>query len=121
MSQPDLDALNALNTAYVASVQKGDVDWFRANLADDFMCTNPDASFFDKAGFLELIGKGARINGLIEDMVQVRLLGDFAIIHARITYKGASGAQHFGRFTDDWAKRDGVWRCVSAHTAGEEF
>jgi ketosteroid isomerase-like protein len=121
VSQADRDALTALNSSYVASVQRGDVNWFRENLADDFMCTNPDASFLDKSEFLELIGRGARISALREDNVQIRLMGDFAIIHARITYQGASGTPQAGRFTDDWAKRDGVWRCVSAHTAGSEF
>jgi len=121
MSQADLDELSALNSSYVASVQRGDVGWFKEHLADDFMCTNPDASFYDKAGFLELMGKPARIKALVEDNVRIRLMGDFAIIHARITYQGASGNPRIGRFTDDWTKRGGVWRCISAHTTGEEF
>ena len=46
---------------------------------------------------------------------------DFAIIHARIRYKNKSGVERTGRYTDDWARRDGKWLCVSAHTAGEDF
>jgi hypothetical protein len=76
VSQADRDALSARNSSYVASVRKGDVSWFREHLADDFMCTNPDACFLDKAGFLELIGKPARITGL---SVGVRKSPDWAV------------------------------------------
>jgi hypothetical protein len=33
MSQADLDELSALNSSYVASVQRGDVGWFKEHLA----------------------------------------------------------------------------------------
>jgi hypothetical protein len=121
VTKTDLDELTALNRSYVASVQNGDVGWFRDNLADDFMCSNPDSSLINRSAFLELIGKPVRITGLVEDMVQIRVMGDFAIIHARITYQGASEMTRVGRFTDDWARREGVWLCVSAHTTGDEF
>jgi ketosteroid isomerase-like protein len=121
VTKTDIDELTTLNRSYVASVQSGDVARFREILADDFMCSNPDGSLIDKSAFLEMIGKPARVTGLAEDMVQIRLMGDFAIIHARIAYRSASGRSHVGRYTDDWARRDGVWRCVSAHTTGDEF
>ena len=47
--------------------------------------------------------------------VRIRLLGDFAIIHARINYRSADGKQRRGRYTDNWARRDGTWVAVSAH------
>jgi ketosteroid isomerase-like protein len=121
MSQSDIDKLTALNRSYVASVQNSDVTCFNEILADDFMCSNPDGSLLNRAEFLELIGKPARISGLVEDHVQVRLMGDFAIIHARITYRSGTGKERVGRYTDDWARRDSGWRCVSAHTTGEDF
>jgi hypothetical protein len=45
----------------------------------------------------------------------IRILGDFAIIHARTTYMNPDGTQGSGRYTDDWQFRDGRWQCVSAH------
>jgi hypothetical protein len=42
-------------------------------------------------------------------------MGDFAIIHARTTYRTADGQDRGGRYTDVWARRDGRWLAVSAH------
>ena len=47
--------------------------------------------------------------------VNVRLMGDFAIIHARTSYTTADGAESGGRYTDVWARRNGKWLAVSAH------
>ncbi|SIO27721.1 protein of unknown function [Singulisphaera sp. GP187] len=118
-SSRDIDLLTALNHDYVSSMQKGDVKRFEEILADDFMCSNPDGSLIDKATFLKLLAQGVPVKGLQEDDVCVRVIGsNFASIHARITYIGADGEQHVGRYTDDWARRDGTWECVSAHVTG---
>jgi hypothetical protein len=119
--QQDVEILTALNHSYVLSVRDSNVKRFGEILAKDFLCTNPDGSLLDRAEFLDLIGKGARIGELREDQVNVRLFDDFAIIHARIQYKSKAGVERIGRYTDDWAKRDGKWLCVSAHTSGEDF
>src|SRR5262245_55483959 len=76
---------------------------------------------YNRAEFLDLIGKRARISELREDQVNVRLFGDFAIIHARIQYRSKAGIERIGRYTDDWARRDGKWLCVSAQTSGEDL
>ncbi len=47
--------------------------------------------------------------------VKVRLMGDFAIIHARTSYTTADGQESGGRYTDVWARRNGRWLAVSAH------
>jgi hypothetical protein len=44
--------------------------------------------------------------------VLIRILGDFAIIHARFSYQKPDGTE--GRYTDDWQLRGGRWQCVSA-------
>jgi ketosteroid isomerase-like protein len=119
--QSDTETLTMLNHDYVASVQGANVKRFDEILADDFLCTNPDGSLYNRAQFIELIGKGPRISELREDQVNIRLLGDFAIIHARIHYRSKAGVERMGRFTDDWARRDGKWVCISAHTSGEDF
>jgi len=43
------------------------------------------------------------------------LLGDFAIIHARFSSRFADGKQRRGRYTDNYARRDGTWVAVAAH------
>jgi len=120
-AQRDLDTLTALNRDYVASVQKGDVKRLEGMLADDFMCSNPDGSLLDRAEYLKLTAQPVTISGLGAENVQIRLLGDFAIIHARFNYRSADGKQRRGRYTDNWARRDGTWVAVSAHVTDEGF
>jgi len=111
----DLEALIALNRDYIRSVQHGDVRRFEEILAEDFLCSNPDGSLVDKPGFLAQTAQPVTISGLTAEDVQVRILGDVAIIHARTSYATASGERRSGRYTDVWARRDGVWLAVSAH------
>src|SRR6516165_11914890 len=111
----DLDTLTALNREYFASVQKGDVKRFEEILADDFMGSFPDGSLLDKAGFLKLTAQPVTFSGLVAEDVRIRLLGDFAIIHARFDSRSADGKPRRGRYTDNWARRDGSWVAVSAH------
>ena len=111
----DLEALIALNRDYIHSVQHGDVRRFDEILAEDFRCSNPDGSFVDKSGFLVQTAQPVTISNLATEDVQVRILGDVAIIHARTRYTTASGEPRHGRYTDVWARRGGVWLAVSAH------
>jgi ketosteroid isomerase-like protein len=114
-TRSDLDALLALNDDYIRSVQKGDVRRFGEILADDFLCSNPDGSLVDKAGFLAQTARPVTIRGLATEDVKLRILGDVAIIHARTSYTTAEGERRNGRYTDIWARRDGRWLAVSAH------
>ena len=43
-TRSDLDALTALNSDYIHSVQHSDVRRFDEILAGDFLCSNPDGS-----------------------------------------------------------------------------
>lgn len=114
-AQRDLDALKALNRDFTASVQKGDVKRFQELLGDDFMISNPDGSLLDRAEFLKLTAQPVTFSGLVAEDVRIRLLGDFAIIHARFNSRSADGKPRRGRYTDNWARRDGTWVAVSAH------
>ena len=114
-AQRDLDALTALNLDFFESVQEGDVERFEGILADDFMSSHPDGSLLDKAEYLELTAQPVTISGLVAEDVRIRLLGDFAIIHGRFNSRSTDGKQRRGRYTDNWARRDGTWVAVSAH------
>ena len=119
--EPMLEALRAilgdLNEGYVGSVARSDVGWFERHLTADFLNTNPDGSLVDKAGFLKQIAPPAKIKDLACSDVNVRIMGDFAIIHARTTYSYLDGRPGQGRYTDIWARRDGRWLCVAAQVA----
>ena len=110
-------ALTELNHYYVRSVDEADVGWFDANLAVDFMNTNPDGTLIDRKAFLAQIGRGSSVKNIREHDVVIRILGDFAIIHARTSYQKPDGTPGAGRYTDDWQLRDGRWQCVSAHVS----
>ena len=111
----DLRELAKLNDDYIQSVQQSDVKRFNEILADDFLCSMPDASLLDRQAFLDYSAKPVTISNLQAYEVNIRLMGDFAIIHARTSYTTADGVQSGGRYTDVWARRSGQWRAVSAH------
>src|ERR1700745_2857122 len=94
----DSDELTALNRDYVASVQNCDVKRFDQILAPDFYCSNPDKSLVDRAGFLKQTAVAVTIRNLTAEDVKIRLLGDFAIIHAATSYTTADGQQAHGRY-----------------------
>src|SRR6185369_213486 len=105
----DLDTLTDLNRDYIQSVQTSDVARFDEILADDFLCSLPDGSLVDRVKFLERTARPPGITNLEAHDVNVRLMGDFAIIHARTTYTSADGKAGAGRYTDVWARRQGRW------------
>jgi ketosteroid isomerase-like protein len=113
----DLDELTRLNRDYIHSVQNSDVKRFDEILAPDFYCSNPDKSLVDRAGFLKQTAIPVTIRNLEAHDVNIRLMGDFAIIHARTSYTTADGNAASGRYTDCWARRDGKWLAVSAHVS----
>lgn len=111
----DRDILLDLNRDYISSVQNSDVRRFGEILAEDFLCTNPDGSHVNRQGFLEQTARPVSISNLEAHDVDVRLLGDVAIIHARTSYTRPDGQTGGGRYTDVWARRGGRWLAVSAH------
>jgi ketosteroid isomerase-like protein len=111
----DHETLTALNRDYIDAVQNGDVRRFGEILADDFVCTNPDASFIDRAAFLKQTAKPIAIRNLTAHDVKIRVIGDFAIIHAATSYTMPDGQVAHGRYTDCWARQNGKWLAVSAH------
>ena len=113
----DLETLAALNRDYIASVQNSDVKRLDEILSEDFLYTNPDGGLVDRAGFLKQIAPKATISNLACHDVNIRVMGDFAIIHARTSYALPDGRQGSGRYTDIWAKRSGKWLCVAAQVA----
>ena len=111
----DLQVLTQLNDDYIQSVQHSNVKRFDEILSDDFLCSMADGSLLDRKAFLQQTAKPVTIRNLEAHDVNVRLMGDFAIIHARTSYTTADGAASGGRYTDVWARRNGKWLAVSAH------
>jgi ketosteroid isomerase-like protein len=114
-SASDLNTLIELNRDYIRSVQTSDVHRFQEILADDFLCSLPDGTLIDRERFLEHTARPVQISNLEAHDVNVRFMGEFAIIHARTTFTAPDGRPGSGRYTDVWARRHGRWLAVSAH------
>lgn len=111
----DLQTLVRLNQEYIRSVQMSDAQRFADILADDFRCSLPDGSLIDRKTFLEQAARPATISNLQAHDVDVRVLGDVAIVHARTTFTTQDGRAASGRYTDVWARRHDQWLAVAAH------
>ncbi|MBN8970700.1 MAG: nuclear transport factor 2 family protein [Rhizobiales bacterium] len=113
----DIEQLTQLNRDYISSVQNGDVKRFDEILAPEFYCSNPDKTLIDRAGFLAQTARPVTIRDLEAHDVLIRVMGDFAIIHAQTRYTATDGTLASGRYTDCWARQNGQWRAVSAHVS----
>ena len=113
----DIEQLAVLNRDYVASVQNSDVKRFDEILAGEFYCSNPDKSLVDRAGFLKQTAVPVTIKNLEARDVKIRVMGDFAIIHAATSFTTPDGKSASGRYTDCWARQNGRWLAVSAHVS----
>src|SRR3954452_24051483 len=110
----DIAELAILNRDYVNSVQNSDVRRFEEILAQEFYCSNPDKSLVDRDGFLKQSAVPVAIKNLEAHDIKIRIIGDFAIIHAATSYTLPDAKQPAGRYTDCWAKQNGRWLAVSA-------
>ena len=114
----DMDVLQELNRGYIRSVQNSDVRWFDQNLAEDFVNSNPDGTFVDRAGFLAQIARPCLVAKLTAEDVLIKMVSEeVAIIRARTTYVKPDDQPGAGRYTDVWARRDGRWVCVAANVS----
>ena len=114
-SPADHRMLADLNDHYIRSVRESDVRWFDEHLAQDFANGNADGSFSDRRAFLAFIARPSTVPDICAEDVQIQVVGDIGIIHARTAYTKPDGQAGAGRYTDIWWRADGRWRCVSAH------
>ena len=110
----DLAALRLLNQEFIRAVGASDAAWFDRHLSSDFVNSNPDGTLSERAAFLSHVARPSSVSRLRADDVSIRLFGDSALVHARTSYIKANGEPGAGRYTDVWARIDGVWRCVAA-------
>ena len=119
-SRPDdLEMLTRLNADYITSVQKGDVKRFDEILADDFLCSMADGSLIDRKKFLELTAQPVTIRNLQAHDVNIRLMGDMAIVHAATSYTTADGRPIVRPLYRRLGAARRQWLAVSAHVTQE--
>ena len=113
-SAEDLAILEQLNLDYINSDQTNDVKRFRELLAEDFIMQIEGVSR-NRAEYLEYIAKPRPFKDLAVHDVNIRVLSDVALIHARSTLTTlVDGVDREALYTDTYQKREGTWVCVAA-------
>src|ERR1700759_3492840 len=117
----DLKQLHQLNLDYLSSDQNSNVKRYDEFLAPEFTASLPDYNIYDRKAFLDMIAKPRPFTDLKCSDLQITLLGDVALCHARLTLKTLKGELKHGRYTDEYQKRDGKWWCIGANVIAENI
>jgi ketosteroid isomerase-like protein len=105
--------LHRLNAGYIRAFVDADVAWYDAHLSADFTCSLADGKRIGKAEFLVRVANGPGVNDVTYDEVDVRPLGDAALVHG-VTHYVRNGMPASTRYTDVWQRRSGRWLAVAA-------
>lgn len=114
----DLEVLRQLNARYVQAFRESDVAWYDAHLAPDYVVTQGDGSFVDRAGALAHFARptfAEHFRDFPVGEVNIRRFGDVALIEAENAYEMKDGRRGISRYVDVWHLAGGRWTCVSAH------
>lgn len=114
----DTAVLRELNEQYVRAFRESDVAWYDAHLAPDYVVTQGDGAFDDRAGALAAFARptfATHFRSFPVEQVHIRRFGELALIEAANPYELKDGRTGTARYTDIWQKQPGGWRCISAH------
>jgi ketosteroid isomerase-like protein len=116
----DEKMLRQLNDDYIHCDQNSDVARYEEFLAEDFTATLPDLVFRDRREFLDLIAQPRPFTDLTLRHVSVRILGDVALLHGRVTYTTKhDGQPREALYTDTYQRRNGKWMCVAGEVVAQ--
>jgi len=114
----DADSIRALETERLRALVEADIPVADRLHADDFHLVNPSGRTFTKEQYLGGIASG-ELDYLVfepESEIQVRILGESAVVRYRSITEINVGEQYFPpeRFwhTDTYEHRDGRWQAV---------
>ncbi len=89
-------------------------------LAEDFTASLPDLVFRNRQEFLDLIAKPRPFKDLTLLGVQIRILGDVALLQGRVSYTTThDNVPHEALYTDTYQRRDGRWLCVAGEVVAQ--
>ena len=112
-----MDEIIALEDQRIAAMTNGDVETLEKILADDLSYTHSTARVETKAEFIANITSArTKYQSIERDDVKVSQYGDTAVVTGLAKFHvNANGndIKFQARFTDVYAKRDGVWRMVA--------
>jgi hypothetical protein len=108
------DQIRQLNEAYVRASLAGDVAWYRAHLAEEFVGIESDATVLDKAEFLHMTAQGSDLAHYQLDEVDVRLYNEVALVRCTGSWLTKHGTPGISRYVDIYVRQDNEWKVVSA-------
>ena len=106
--------LRQLNEQYVQASLAGDVEWYRAHLAEEFVCIDSDGSVLDKDAFLQMTANGSELAEYRLDEVDVRFYGDVALVRCTGSWTAKNGTLGMSRYVDVYVQSGDDWKAVSA-------
>ena len=105
--------IHRLNAQYIRAFVEADVAWYVENLTADFTCSLTDGTRIGKEEFLRKIASGPGVTDVRFDEVDVRPLGEVALVHG-VTHYVRNGEPSSTRYTEVWRREVGRWRAVAA-------
>jgi hypothetical protein len=108
------DHIRQLNEAYVQASLAGDVAWYQAHLAEEFIGIESDATVLDKAAFLRMTAQGSDLAHYQLDEVDVRLYNAVALVRCTGSWLTKQGTPGISRYVDIYVRQDNEWKVVSA-------
>jgi hypothetical protein len=110
----DKQTLERLNSEYVNAFMNADVEWYRENLADEFVVIESDGSLLNKEQFLRNSLNGPDVADYKLHEVDIRIYGCAALVRATGVWTRADGSMGMSRYTDVYVRDNGRWKTVSA-------
>jgi ketosteroid isomerase-like protein len=110
----DESTLTQLNERYIESFMKSDVEWYRAHLADDFLCIEANGSVLDKDQFLQKTAEGPGLADYRLAQVRIRIFGDVALVHGMGRFRRQDATTGISRYTDIYLRVGSEWKAISA-------
>jgi ketosteroid isomerase-like protein len=115
------DTLKQLERDWLEAERARDGDKLGQIVADDFIVVDNEGSKLTKEQLIARVKSGAVKAQFIElGPMEVKLLGDVAVVHGSDVEKGATNGKHTGGeiiWMDVFAKRDGKWVAVRSQSA----
>jgi len=103
-----------LNDQYIQSLMHADMEWYRAHLADDFLCIESNGSMLDKTQFLRKTVEGPDLADYRLTQVQVRIYGDVALVHGQGSFTRRDATTGTSRYTDVYLRDGNDWKVIAA-------
>jgi imidazolonepropionase-like amidohydrolase len=111
--------LREMQTRLVRALLEGRREAYAAMLAPEWRVTHLDGTVLTRKQVLDSVFGAAEppFTGIVQDGVEVQVLGETAIVTGRTTFATRDGGRMALRFTDVVHRRDGAWVVVVSHAS----